>query len=128
MQRVLIIEDDPHVRALFAEVLGDEGYDVEVAADGEEGLDAYSRNPPDIVISDIFMPEKTGIEVAVDVWRRHPDAKIIFVSGVLKGQVNAGYLREQLGAVRVLEKPVSPDALVNAVQQALAEKPPLPPQ
>ena len=81
MSRILIIEDDEHVRGMLRKMLERIGYDVFDAPDGKEGLDFYRNTPVDLVITDILMPEKEGIQTIMELRREFPDVKIIAISG-----------------------------------------------
>jgi CheY-like chemotaxis protein len=121
MQRVLIIDDDEQVRALLHEILDRAGYEVTEAANGLEGLNLYRAGPVDLVITDLLMPEKEGVETIVELRREFPDARIIAMSG---GGRNAGrdYLSiaAQLGAGATMAKPFSRQEVLNAIRDVLA--------
>lgn len=118
--RLLVIDDDVGVRVTVARILEDESYDVVTAADGARGLEMFVAEPPDLVITDILMPGKDGIEVIIEMRRRRPDALIIALSG--GGRIgNTGYLEvaTMLGATAALAKPFEADELVALVRSAL---------
>jgi CheY-like chemotaxis protein len=79
--RILVIDDDPAVRLSAKLALEDAGHRVEEAVNGEEGLKRMRANPADLVISDIFMPEKEGLETIDEIRRNHPQTRIIAISG-----------------------------------------------
>ena len=81
MVQILVIEDDDIVRELIKSILIDAGYDVTSANNGKEGLKSAISNKPDIVITDIFMPEKEGLETIKELRAHYPDIKILAVSG-----------------------------------------------
>ena len=72
MRHILVIDDEASVRALVRQVLEEEGYLVNEAADGEEGLAQLQSTPIDLVITDIFMPHKEGIETIRELRRQFP--------------------------------------------------------
>src|SRR6185503_13492110 len=121
MQRVLIIDDDEQVRALLHEILDRAGFEVIEAANGVEGLRLYRAAPVDLVITDLLMPEKEGVETIVELRSEFPQARIIAMSG---GGRNAGsdYLpiAMQLGARATMAKPFSRQEVLNAIRDALA--------
>ena len=77
MQRILIIEDDVDIRAMLKKLLERENYQVVIASNGLEGIDAYEAEPCDLVLTDIVMPEKEGIETITELRKKYPDVKII---------------------------------------------------
>lgn len=120
MPRILVIEDDAEVRELLERVLTREGYAVSTAANGKQGVASFGEQAFDLVITDIIMPEKDGIEAIMDLKRRRPDLKLIAISG--GGRVEPGnYLHsaQLLGANRTLRKPFTNDEIVAAVRELL---------
>ena len=120
MGRILVLEDDAMLRRLLRETLEGSGHEVTEAADGELGLKQFRQAPADLVVVDIFMPEKDGLEVIQELRADHPDLKIIAVSG--GGGVDSGtYLlaASRMGADRVFEKPFEMVDLLDAIQQML---------
>jgi CheY-like chemotaxis protein len=75
--RILVIYDDSDVRAVLHDRLAGEGYEVDQAADGVEGIQAYRRNPPDLVILNYLLPRKSGTEVLQELRRDYPVLKAI---------------------------------------------------
>jgi CheY-like chemotaxis protein len=115
--QILVIDDDELVRETLEALLRGSGYDVTSAADGRRGLDALARNTPDFVITDIYMPEKEGIETIVDIRRNYPDIKIIAMSGGADvGSMPVLQLAEMVGADRVLKKPFRTSEIVEAIE------------
>ena len=122
MARILIVEDDEHIRTVFRRNLEGAGYEVVEASDGKEGLKAYRDYSPDLVITDIVMPEKEGTEMITELRRDFPDVKIIAVSG--GGTIpSSRYLvvARTLGVDRALAKPVHVDELLAAVREVIGE-------
>ena len=120
--RILIIDDETQVREMLVSVLSDAGYFVLAAADGSEGLKVYRQAPTDLVITDLVMPGKDGIETVMEMRASFPAAKIIAISGGDKGGGQAT-LRSagHLGARRTLSKPFSIHELLDTVREVLAE-------
>jgi DNA-binding NtrC family response regulator len=79
--RTLLVEDDEAVRGILARTLVAAGYEVEEAANGEVALAAYRRQASDVVITDLVMPEKNGLEMIMEMRRLDPGVKIIAMSG-----------------------------------------------
>lgn len=121
MTRILVIDDEASVRALMRQILEEEGYQVDEAADGEEGLALFRTLPVDIVITDIFMPNREGIETIRLLRRDHPHVKIIAISGGGKQSRMEPPLVEAVvfGAHLTLAKPFTPQELVAVVKATL---------
>jgi len=120
MQRVLVIDDDEQVRALLYEILDRAGFAVIEASNGVEGLKLYRSQPADLVITDLIMPEKEGVETIMELRDQFPNARIIAISG---GQRAGGrdYLpiAARLGARRTVAKPFSRQEILEAVRETL---------
>lgn len=121
MQRILVIDDEPQLRAVLKRFLEIEGYEVEVAADGREALRIYAGQPADLVITDLIMPEKEGIETIRELKDSYPTVKIIAMSGGGRlGPETYLTLARKLGAHRTFTKPFELKALGDAVRELLA--------
>jgi DNA-binding NtrC family response regulator len=117
-RRVLIIDDDADVRSILQALLENEGFICTVAADGEEGLRVQRSTPASVVVTDIFMPGKEGIETVFELVREFPQTKVIVVSGGAHiAGVDYGRLAVQLGAVKFLKKPFRPQELIDLVRE-----------
>ncbi len=81
MPRILVIEDEIQVRRLTRQMLELEGFEVLEAGDGDTGLQMFAENSIDLVITDIIMPGKEGIETILELKQKRPDIKIIAISG-----------------------------------------------
>ena len=120
MKKILIIEDDHDLRLTLRNLLKMNGYEVLDVADGEAGAVIYQSTSVDLVLTDIFMPEKEGIEVIVELHRNHPNVRIIAMSGGgIGGDLDYLHDTEELGADRIFEKPVDMDELLNAISDLL---------
>ena len=115
--KVLIVDDEESVRRFFQRVLRGEGYEVLVARNGKEALELLRHGRPDLVITDLVMPEQDGLEAIRAMRRDNPGVKIVAVSGAFEGE----FLRvaQLMGAQATLLKPVSPAQLLNTVRQVL---------
>jgi CheY-like chemotaxis protein len=123
MPRILVIDDDEPVRGFMEEVLRRAGYDVRTAQDGGKGLKLFKAETFDLVITDLFMPEKEGCETIIELRRLSPHAKIIAVSGGCRiNGADCLPIAKALGAQITLNKPVSSRELLEAVRQALGEE------
>lgn len=115
--KVLVIDDDELVRQTISAILQRRGFQVVLAEDGDAGLEKYQSAAPDVVITDILMPGKEGIETIVELRRLSPSLKIIAISGGgVQGNLSYLDMARRLGANDVLVKPFTPDAVVNAVR------------
>jgi len=119
MRSILVIEDDADLRPILERTLVSAGYDVRTAPDGKEASKLYHDKSPDLVITDIYMPNKDGLEVIMELHGSFPKTKIIAISGQVT-QKNMLPAAARLGAVRTLAKPFAPQELLNAVAEALA--------
>jgi YesN/AraC family two-component response regulator len=81
MANILIIDDDQQILNMLSQILKRAGYGVVEALDGKQGLKLYRENPTDLIITDIIMPEKEGLETIMELQRDFPDVKIIAISG-----------------------------------------------
>jgi CheY-like chemotaxis protein len=120
MARILLIDDDDPVRTTLRQMLEQFGHTVIEARNGKEGLALFQPATVDVVITDVVMPEKDGLEVLRELRRMHPSVKIIAISGAERARA-ADYLQmaKFLGAATVLAKPLSIDALMAAVNELL---------
>ena len=120
MALILVVDDDAAVRDSIQTLLTLDGHDVVEARDGREGEEAIQRRVPDLVILDIFMPERDGFETLRSLRRTHPGLKILAISGSAGGQMERtlAYARE-FGANAALDKPFPADALRGAVRELL---------
>jgi CheY-like chemotaxis protein len=121
---VLVAEDDAQYRKLLKEVLENFGYQVLTTANGKEALRVFQEQTPKLVITDIIMPEKEGIETIRELRKMAPDVKIIAISGGGIGSADI-YLKiaKAVGADRTIEKPIVIDDLMYAVSVLLPKKP-----
>ena len=119
---ILVIDDDDQFRGMLRETLEHAGYEVMDAPNGKEGIRVYRENPADLVITDIIMPEKEGIETIRELKREFPDVKIIAMSGGARNGP-AGYLKmaKMLGAQRTLTKPLEREELLETVMELINE-------
>ncbi|HKT18215.1 MAG TPA: response regulator [Stellaceae bacterium] len=120
MKKILIIDDNDAVRSTMARILDLAGYETVTAGDGNEGLARMRAERPDLIITDIIMPEKEGIETIRSILAEQPDAKIVAVSGGGRhGTLDFLSAARKLGAAEVLQKPFEPDELVTSVARCL---------
>jgi CheY-like chemotaxis protein len=116
MALVLVIDDDPQMRSTLRRILLSAGHVVSEASNGREGLALFQSRPPDVVITDIIMPEKEGIETIIEMRRGGHGSKILAISGGgHAGKVDFLSVAKKLGADRVLQKPIRAAELIEAV-------------
>ena len=122
MHNILIIDDERDMRDLMRDMLERAGYGVFEAGDGLEGIEVFRRETVSLIITDIFMPEKEGLETIIELKRVKPDLKIIVISGAgtYKGFDYLPIARN-LGAHRAFSKPFSPSEIVAAIQELLGD-------
>ena len=116
---ILVIDDSPDFRNLLREVLTLEGFQVAEAADGREGLRLFGMVRPDVVLLDMIMPEKDGIETLREILRRQPDARVITFSG-RAGASDHNDAAQVLGAKRGFMKPFQIEHLLDEIRLQLA--------
>jgi CheY-like chemotaxis protein len=120
--RILVIDDDGRMRSWLRPALEGAGHSVAEAPDGAAGLAAYRREPADLVLCDLFMPGKDGLEAIRELRRLDPGARVVAMSGGGPFGVEGAELlavARRLGAARVLLKPFGVDAVCAAVADAL---------
>jgi PAS domain S-box-containing protein len=120
---VLLVEDEPSVRTVAREVLRREGYEVLVAARGDEALDVAARHPRAIhlLLSDVVMPGLSGRDLWDKLSASRPDAKVLFMSGYIDDVVVRHRIRD--AGLPFLQKPFSLVALADAVRRAIESRP-----
>jgi CheY-like chemotaxis protein len=120
MKKILVIDDDSLVRDTIVRILERKGFRVLVAADGLRGLRLFHSEEPDLVITDIIMPEKEGLETIREIRAKQPDAKIIAISGGARiGNMDFLRMAGELGASQIMPKPFDPADLVSLISRCL---------
>lgn len=121
MPRILVVDDDPISRQVLRAMLEKEGHLVTEAEDGVKAVKGYDRNLIDLVITDIFMPEKEGVQTVRELMKENPDVKIIAVSG---GSSSANYDSldwiKMFGVKYTFTKPFNAKAILAAVDDLLS--------
>jgi CheY-like chemotaxis protein len=122
MARILVIDDDDYGRAAVHDVLSELGHVVVIAHNGREGVARYREHQSDLVITDIIMPERNGLDVIREL--APSGVRIITMSGGGRlGHENPLADALRLGASRALEKPFTIDAMIAAVNGVLVSAP-----
>ncbi|MEJ6789961.1 response regulator [Brevundimonas sp. BR2-1] len=121
MANILVVDDDPTVRMIASEILTRAGHEVSEAADGDEALKQVGEIPFDLVVLDMLMPNKDGLETIAELRGRRPPMRILAISS--GGRMDAGQLLRMalvFGADETMAKPLRSDALTEAVSRLLA--------
>jgi len=116
-KKVLIVDDEERVVQSVMGVLEDEGFRVAAAKSGEEAIEAFQRENPDVTLLDIWMPGMDGIEVLKRLRGIVPDCQVIMVSG--HATISTAMAAVKLGAFDFIEKPISLDVLLMTIRRAL---------
>lgn len=122
MARILVIDDDDSVRKSVARVLAMEGHRVIEAKDGKEALIIVDNQPPELIITDVYMPEMDGIEFMIRLLDRASGVPVIVISG--GGHMDAATVLQQagvFGAVATFAKPFDNTKLLSAVRRFFDE-------
>lgn len=123
MTQVLIVDDDEIFRTMLEEMVQREGYEVTAVGDGDAALHAVDQSPPDLIITDILMPEKDGMELMTELAQRGSQIPIIAISGGGR-TINLDFLElAELMEVRAtLSKPFTRESLRQAITEALSPR------
>ena len=122
MARIILIEDSNNLRGILKKTLEYEGHEVLEAQDGKAGEKLYRKECPDLVITDIIMPNKDGIETIIELRRDFPGIKILAISG--GGRIGSEHyldMAKSLGAHDILGKPFKQNDLLKSVRKLLKQ-------
>lgn len=121
MQRVLIVDDEDSVRKMVKEMIEPDGFDVVEARDGNQAYDVCKKLSIDLIITDIVMPEKNGIDLIMAVKKEYPDIPVIAISGGggITGHYDYLEIAKLVGAKIVLKKPFELQELRSAVSDMM---------
>ena len=119
---ILIIDDDGDFRNSLKYIFEYLNYKVYAACNGEEGIQSYRRITTDIVLTDIYMPEKDGLETILAIKKEFPEAKIIAMSGFYNDNVDFFQVARYLGAIDCIRKPFDPDDIIRVADLTLEGK------
>jgi CheY-like chemotaxis protein len=120
MATILVIDDDPALRRMIERVLRRGGHEVELAENGIAGLHAFRRRKPDLVITDILMPVKEGLDTIRLLRDWAPELKIVAISGGSpRGGKDPVAAALEFGATSFVAKPFEPAALLDEVARCL---------
>ncbi len=121
MAKILIIDDEIAIAVMLKRMVEKAGHEARTAVNGNEGLQLFDEFKPDLMITDIVMPEKEGLELIFELRRKTPALKIIAISGGGRFQYE-GYLKsaKHLGADRVYQKPLDLKELMASITELLS--------
>jgi diguanylate cyclase (GGDEF)-like protein len=120
MDTILLVEDDRFFRDMYANLLQSEGYLVETASCGADGLEMLARGQYSLVITDLVMPDISGLEILTRVRESHPTVDVIMVTG--NANLESAILALKLGARDYLVKPINPDEFKHSVAQCIQQR------
>ena len=120
MARILIIDDEESIRSVIKKMLEKSGHEVLEAMDGVEGLRVFRERPADLVITDILMPEKEGIQTIMELRKISPELKILAISGGgAVGPYTYLSMAKELGADMTMSKPFTMTELNEVLKNLL---------
>ena len=120
MSSILVIDDHEDIRQLLRDILERAGYTVREAADGREGVELYLEQPDELVITDLLMPEQSGLETIEQLLKHDAKIPIIAISGAGDSEHEAYFAQAlERGAKKTLLKPFSPKVLLSAIEELL---------
>jgi two-component system, cell cycle response regulator len=120
MERILVVEDDSFFREVFTDLLKADGYAVDVAASGEEALEKIRRSPYQLVVTDLVMPDVTGLDILSAVKRHDPAIDVIMVTG--HANVETAIYALKNGATDYLVKPINHDEFRHIVAHCMQQR------
>jgi CheY-like chemotaxis protein len=120
MPRILVVDDDPNLRTAVRRMLEPQGYEIEEASDGQDAVRIFRARPADLVLCDLFMPEKDGFEVMRELCEEFAETKLVIMSGGgFDGKVNLLPMAQHYGAAAVLPKPFQQADLLAVIGRVL---------
>ncbi len=123
-KRILVVDDEPDFCSIVQANLEKEGFEVEVAYDGMDGLEKVKENPPDAIVLDVIMPEKDGYEVCAELKadKRYADIPILMLTAVASRVSTTRYSHREgmsMEAEDYLPKPASAEQILQSVKRLL---------
>lgn len=117
MTRILVVDDSKFMRMLLGDLLSRNGFEVFEAESGEEALEVYRKERPDLVTLDILMPGRDGIETVGDLREEDPKARIVMVTAL--GMEDYIQRALEAGADGFILKPFSPERVLDTLKEVL---------
>ncbi|MEM5790404.1 MAG: sigma-54 dependent transcriptional regulator, partial [Syntrophobacteraceae bacterium] len=115
--KLLIVDDEVSILKSLSGILRDENYGVNLASSGEEALDIVKKDPPDLILLDVWMPGMDGLAVLEQVKTLQPQVPVIIISG--HGTIETAVKATRMGAFDFIEKPLSIDRVLVSIQNAI---------
>jgi len=115
-KRVIIVDDDALIAESLADILNGEGFEATAVFSGQDAIDWAKKTKPDVVVSDVVMPEMTGIEAAKSIREFLPQCRVILFSGQALTNDLLSEAKSQGHTFEMLAKPVNPYSLINALR------------
>jgi CheY-like chemotaxis protein len=124
MANIVVVDDERVIRFLLKEILEKDNHKVRLTDNGNDAMELIREEKPDLLITDIFMPEKNGLELLMDVRKNYPDIRAIAISGDSQSR-NGGHkecleIAHCLGCDLILEKPFTKETVKEAIKQILS--------
>lgn len=120
MAKVLVIDDDPNIGQVITQLLSDQSHEVILSYSGDDALELLKSEEFDVMIVDIFLPGKSGLEVIQAVSANYPDTKIVAMTAFgAQDDIDLKGFAERYGAITTLEKPFDNEILLKSVSKAL---------
>jgi len=121
MAKILVVDDEEPIRCLVKQILLKDGHDIMEAENGQVACDMFGDAEIDLIVTDLVMPEKNGIEMIMEIKRSQPKVKVIAISGGIgfSGQIDLLSVANLLGAKHIIKKPFGVDDVRHAVNDML---------
>ena len=120
MTKILIVDDEPTVRALLRDVLEIEGYDIAEANDGESALASVAKEVPDLLVLDVMMPGMSGIDVLMKLREQHSNKELPIILLTAASDDDTTWRGWSSGASIYLQKPFDPSHLLDWVERLIS--------
>jgi CheY-like chemotaxis protein len=121
--RILVVDDDEAIVSTLRLILRNVGYEVEVAHDGNQAVDVAARFYPNLLLSDVIMPGKDGVEAAMEIRKMLPDCAVLLISGSTQVVDSMAKARAQWVNFELMAKPVHPSELIRRIEQLCSPSP-----
>jgi len=115
--KILVVEDNPGIRELFRELLSQEGYTVKLAQNGKEALLKVRKESFDLILTDVKMPQMSGIQLLEELQKIVPDTKVVIITATADSEIAVKAMK--LGAYDYITKPFYLDSILQKVKKAL---------
>ena len=119
-ERILIIDDEPKIGQMISDILRDEGYEPIIALDAERGLESTRKNDFGLVLLDLKLPDKDGLDVLKEISALKPNLPVVIISA--HGNIKTAVQTTKMGAFDFIEKPLDMDRLLITVRNALQQE------